>query len=289
MNRWMKIGAATAALALAAGVGVAGSAWAGDDPAAQPPPTPGASTSAAEAAPDATKILGGGTSEATFVPISTCRIVDTRLAGGKITPAEGSRVFDVSGSGATFAAQGGTAGGCGIPGWSTAIEVTITAVDAQSGFLRAWPANGSQPSGTFMNYDDAFNVSNTGAVGINGCTSICLINTDLRVRTYGNPTHVVIDVNGYYIRPMAAVVASDGNLIDSNRASDANRLAQGQYEVIFDRDISDCVYTASAANVSSGTEVVVDPRAGTPNAVFVKTANSAGTAIDAKFFVEVVC
>lgn len=284
MNRWMKIGAVTAALLIAGGAGATGAAFAGNDEGAQPP-SPGVDTSGASAG----KILGGGTNETTFVPISPCRIIDTRNAGGKLTPAEGSRVFDVAGSGASFAAQGGKANGCGIPTGATAIETTITAVDAQSGFLRVWPANTSAPNATFMNYDDAFNVSNTGAVGINGCPVVCLINTDLRIRAFGNPTHVVVDVNGYYIRQMGAVVAGDGTLNDSNRANDANKLATGQYEVIFDRDVSDCVYTASPSNGSSATAAVVDPRSGNPNGVFVYLTNDAGSTVDAQFYVDVTC
>lgn len=283
MNRWMKIGAASAALLLAGAAGATGSAFAGGGD--QPPPTasPDASPSSAP------KILGGGTNEATFVPISPCRIVDTRLAGGKLTPAEGSRVYDVAGTGATFAAQGGKANGCGIPTGATAIETTITAVEAQSGFLRVWPANTAAPNATFMNYDDAFNVSNTGAVGINGCTGICLINTDLRVRAFGNATHVVIDVNGYYIRQMGANIASDGSIIDSNRTASAARLFAGEYEVVFDRDITDCVYTASPANSGTGFTAVVDPRSGKANAVYVAIMNQAGAEVDSEFFVDVTC
>lgn len=289
MKRWMKIGAATAALALAAGVGVAGSAWAGDDPAAQPPPTPSSAPDPGAAPAGDARILGGGTSEATFVPISPCRIIDTRVAGGKLTPAEGSRVFDVAGTGATFAAQGGKEGGCGIPGWATAIETTITAVEAQSGFLRAWPANTPAPNATFLNYDDAFNVSNTGAVGINGCTGICLINTDLRLRAFGNPTHVVVDVNGYYIRPMGAIVNSNGTINDSNRTTGSEKLGVGTYEVTFDRDVRDCVITATASNTTGANYAVVDPRASEANAVYVRVVNAAGNEVDSKFFVEVIC
>lgn len=284
MNRWMKIGAVSAALLFAGAAGATGAAFAGEDPGAQPP-SPGVDTSGESAG----KILGGGKNETTFVAISPCRIIDTREAGGKLVPAAGSRVFDVAGSGATFAAQGGTAGGCGIPTGATAIEATFTAVEAQSGFLRVWPANTSAPNATFMNYDDAFNVSNTGAVGINGCTGICLINTDLRIRAFGNPTHVVVDVNGYYTRQMGAIVAGDGTLTDSNRASDANKLATGQYEVIFDRDITDCVFTASPANISTATSAVVDPRSGNVNGVFVATKNDAGSYVDARFYVDVTC
>src|SRR5690606_6938747 len=104
----------------------------------------------------------------------------------------------VRGAGPEFAAQGGRAGGCDIPASATLVELTITAVDARSGFLRVWPAGASMPNATFLNYDDAFNVSTTGAVtlcrpGAVGCTD----GNDLAVRAFGNRTHLVIDVQAY--------------------------------------------------------------------------------------------
>ena len=57
------------------------------------------------------------------------------------------------GGGTAFAAQGGTSGGCGIPLGASLVEVTVTAVDAGSGFLRAWPAGKAMPNATFLNYD----------------------------------------------------------------------------------------------------------------------------------------
>ena len=49
---------------------------------------------------------------------------------------------------------------------ATAIEASVTAVDAQNGFLRMRPAGRSQPNATFMSYDEAFNVSNTEATSL---------------------------------------------------------------------------------------------------------------------------
>ena len=110
-----------AALVVVAGsAGVAGGAWAGDG---SPPPASGA-----VGGPDADNrdLLGGGANEDLFVPITPCRIIDTREAGGKLSAVTGSRVFDVAGSGPTFAAQGGKAGGCGIgEGATTVPPVTI--------------------------------------------------------------------------------------------------------------------------------------------------------------------
>jgi hypothetical protein len=57
-----------------------------------------------------------------------CRIIDTRLAGGRLTAV---RSFRVAGT-TLFAEQGGNAGGCGIPaGPAIAAMINFVAVNAQ--------------------------------------------------------------------------------------------------------------------------------------------------------------
>ena len=151
MKAWQKAVTVVAAIVLSATVGgVAASAINDPSPAG---PAPAGDT----------KILGNGLSENKYVPIIPCRILDTRKGYGKL-PKAGLKTIDVRGNETTFTTQGGNPGGCGIPASATAIEATITAIDSGSGFLRAWPANLVQPNATFLNYDSAFNISNTGTV-----------------------------------------------------------------------------------------------------------------------------
>jgi hypothetical protein len=60
------------------------------------------------------------------------------------------------------------------------------------------------------------------------------------------------------------------------------------YEVNFDRDVSDCAYNATP--VSGALDVLVQPRTGVPNGVYVllSTANS-GTPSDGAFYLTVTC
>src|SRR5688500_9966040 len=55
-----------------------------------------------------------------LITVNPCVIFDTRPAQGGTGAfaAEEERSFSIAGSTADFAAQGGTAGGCGVPGWS---------------------------------------------------------------------------------------------------------------------------------------------------------------------------
>jgi alpha-tubulin suppressor-like RCC1 family protein len=133
-------------------------------------------------------------SGSTFVPITPCRIVDTRNGGGPLD-ASALRTWQVAGSGAGFAGQGGRTGGCGIPADALAVEATITATAPErAGFLRAWPATSSAPLATFLNYPARHSTTNTGAIAIAVDPSAA----DLTLRALNGRTHVVIDVQGYY-------------------------------------------------------------------------------------------
>lgn len=286
MRGWKKGAAIAAAVVVAAGIGATGAAWAGgglgED--GQPP--------ASEVQANApTRAASGGHYEDTFVPVTPCRVVDTRDAVAGKLQVGGARDVIVRGGGAAFAKQGGKAGGCGIPTSARAVEVTITAVESGSGFLRVWPSDLTQPNATFLNYDDAFNVSNTGTVALCG-TSAPLCATDLDVRAYGTATHVVMDVAGYYVAPMIANVRASGVVESASRLTNVIAFGGGAYEVEFDRDVSECTYTATIDNYDGspgGGMIAVDPRSGNAKAVYVQTKNTAGTNTNEPFFLEVTC
>jgi hypothetical protein len=68
----------------------------------------------------------------------------------------------------------------------------------------------------------------------------------------------------------------------------------GQFEVIFDRDISSCAYLASIGLAGNNATppagfVGTTGRQNKPNGIFVTTYNSAGTLTAESFFVQVVC
>jgi len=130
-----------------------------------------------------------------YVPLAVpCRVVDTRVVGGVIA-AGGSRAFQVAGTGVNFVAQGGTAGGCGIPAGVTAAEVTVTAISPSgSGYLRVAPNDGSNPTATFLSYSSGIGIANTGTVTMSAAGDL----KDLLVRNFVGATQLVIDVQGYF-------------------------------------------------------------------------------------------
>ncbi len=81
-----------------------------------------------------------------FVPVTPCRIVDTRNAngafGGPELAAGSTRNFNIPG------------GGCGIPITAVAYSLNVTVVPAGPlGYLTVWPQGGSKPIVSTLNSD----------------------------------------------------------------------------------------------------------------------------------------
>ena len=279
MKVWKKAAAIAAAIALSASIGaVAASAIGSQDP--------------GPAAGD-TRLLGNGISENKYVPIIPCRILDTRKGYGKFGETT-QKAIDVRGSDTTFTTQGGNPGGCGIPNSATAIEATITAVNADDGgYLRAWPANLVEPNATFLNYTPSFNVGNTGTITLCGANGLsCNANQDLNLKTNFGATHLVIDIAGYYQQPMSANVTSAGAISRQSRATSAQRDGTGVYRVFFDRNISKCTYFGGTATADAGLQsgfVSITNLSSSDFGVSVLTYNVDGVLTDKGFQVEVIC
>jgi subtilisin family serine protease len=131
----------------------------------------------------------------TFTPVTPCRIVDTRIAGGVIPPG-GLRSYDVYGDGATIGSQGGNPAGCFSPqGEPRAVHLNVASVPvAGQGNLRLFPFNTPTPNASVVNYrTSAQNISN--AVTVKMCFQCT---KDVNVQSFAGTTHVVIDVLGYY-------------------------------------------------------------------------------------------
>jgi hypothetical protein len=145
-----------------------------------------------------------------FVATSPCRLLDTRPANGGdgILTSGATYSFDVVGATRDLSGQGGSAGGCGIPGYAagkpqaSAVAVNLTAIDPSGkGNLRAWPGDGAEPLASVIN----FNVF--GAAGTNLANMIILPlaadaveGADLTVKASFANVHLVADAVGYFTR-----------------------------------------------------------------------------------------
>ena len=276
MQSWKRFGFVAVAAVFAITGGVAWAKATGSGPPVRPGPMPVSNPEPED--------IGGGITESKSVAIAPCRIVDTRLAGG-VVAAGSTRTFAVRGSGAKFAAQGGKANGCGVAGAATSVEATITAVGPTgAGFLRAWPTNQSEPTATFLNYSGP-NISSTGNLAV--CNSLCS-GGDLKVQAASHATHVVIDVVGYSVKPLAARIASDGSIVLASRVASVTHDNVGNYHVTFDRNIEKCVPTATVWNTGRVTALIIGA-VGARLDLYIEDTASPYPGIDAGFSVVEDC
>ncbi|MDA8105303.1 MAG: hypothetical protein M0Z71_07940 [Nitrospiraceae bacterium] len=204
--------------------------------------------------------LGDSSADLLFTPVAPCRIVDTRVAGGRID-AGTQRNFYVVGAAANFASQGGTAGGCGIPAGATAVMINYVAVGpAGPGDLRAWPYGSTMPNSSVINYAAYAGLNLANGLVQPICDSTATTCTsDLTVQADVSSTHLVADVMGYYQKYPGVNVA--GGLAADARlkvvTGDIVSTAQGNGLIMKASDGANCfritVNNAGALSTSSVT------------------------------------
>jgi hypothetical protein len=152
-----------------------------------------------------------GADNLVFNSVTPCRLIDTRLsAAGPLAAAE-TRTFHVVGSASDFVAQGGKAGGCGLPGFAgpgqpqvQAAFINIVAVSpAGAGNLRGWASDGPAPLASILNYAKVSDETLVGmhqniANGIGLPVRQDLEGNDISIKASVSGTHVVADVVGYW-------------------------------------------------------------------------------------------
>jgi len=118
-----------------------------------------------------------------FYPVTPCRVADTRNAngpfGGPEMAAGATRSFTIPAS------------ACSIPATAAAYSMNVTVVpDGVLSYLTAWPTGSSAPLVSTLNSFDGAVVANAAIVpaGIGGAISLFVT----------NPTHVILDINGYF-------------------------------------------------------------------------------------------
>lgn len=118
-----------------------------------------------------------------FYPVAPCRVADTRGAGGPFGGPEmgatETRSFSIP------------SGGCNIPQTAAAYSLNVTVVPgAVLSYLTAWPTGSPRPFVSTLNSFDGAIVANAAIVpaGANGAISVYVT----------NPTHVILDINGYF-------------------------------------------------------------------------------------------
>lgn len=119
-----------------------------------------------------------------FVPVTPCRVVDTRGADG---PFGGP--FLAAGSSRSFAIPSGS---CGIPGSAAAYALNVTVIPHGTlGYITVWPTGEAQPYVSNLNSWDGRVKANATIVpaGTSGAVSIFATNN----------TDIILDVSGYFV------------------------------------------------------------------------------------------
>jgi hypothetical protein len=121
-----------------------------------------------------------------FIPITPCRVADTR--GNGFTGAYGPPSIG-AGTQRSFT----IAGQCGIPAAAAAVSFNFTALNVSAaGDLRVFPAGGAVPTVSTLNYNASTpNIANAAVVPLGTGGAI-------RVQADATTIDLIIDVNGYY-------------------------------------------------------------------------------------------
>lgn len=189
------------------------------------------------------KVFGDTDKDLIFVPVTPCRLFDTRLAGGAIA-ANTVRGFDVTAV-SDYSFQGGSntnCGGVGAAGSFAAAAINFTVVTpSAAGYITAYPVNTAQPLAATVNYTAGDIRGNYAVVKLDQGAAA----NELNVYTFAQ-THLVGDIVGYYINPGPLVfecVETATTSVSINANATANAVAPA------------CAagYTQTATNCQSST------------------------------------
>lgn len=181
-SRWAAVGAAVAVTLGAGGIGLVRAATPESDP-------------------------------SVFVPITNCRLVDTRAeaeynVGPFDTPVGADSEITLSGHGET--------GDCTIPDTATALQLNVTAVrQSENTFLTVWPADAERPDASNLN--PIFEPEPAYNPAYNAVTTRLSPTGEFKVYNLNGQVDVVADVTGYFVAadsisgPSAAAAATDGD------------------------------------------------------------------------------
>jgi hypothetical protein len=166
--------------------------------------------------------LASATSDLVFVPITPCRIVDTRNTGSPVVAGTPVKFFFFGDTGVfTFSTQGGVAGtavaacagtvltaGGGTLGSvapaAAAATVTVVGATAAGNFV-VWGGSAPIPNSSVLNWTAGQTLANTTVIPSGGRTGG---NKDFAV-LYNGPSgqaHLIVDVVGYYIENTATAL-----------------------------------------------------------------------------------
>lgn len=168
--------------------------------------------------------LAAGDPELVFVPSAPCRVSDSRLWSlGAMPPFRSRQIFGWSaGAGFNYNEQGGTgtagSGDCSATVFASATPplaamVTVVAIaGAAPGNFRAWNGNTTLPAASMINFTAGQVIANTTVIPMlrSGAAHALSDNAKRDFAIFNDspqPSHVIADVVGYFIKPLTYALA----------------------------------------------------------------------------------
>jgi len=177
----------------------------------------GSSAVPAAMSEDSTNAIGDADRDLVYVPVTPCRVFDTRLAGGRI-PASGTRSFEIAAA-TDYTAQGGSATNCNVGNvgaiGSAVINFTVVSPSI-AGFVTAFEFGGAQPLAATVNYVAGDIRGNLAIVPLDSNSA----GNDISVFTFAE-THLVGDIVGYFIAPQATALQCTSTFVTESVPANA--------------------------------------------------------------------
>ncbi len=272
-----------------AGIALAGAALllagtAGANAAGGPQPGSGQGKARVAAAALANPVTTPG-SEVKFIAVLPCRILDTRNTSKALTSTE--RVFSAV---KPYSAQGGRGAGCGIPANAVALQLNLGAISqgGAAGWVKGWSTGDLEPNASLVNYDPSGPVANMVVLPLSGVATFSL--------KTNRTAQVFADVAGYYVKPLYATIDAEDGLTASvyfgisSGLVGVTRVGVGNYELTFDRNVSNCVPAATDLLFDGARTISADAAFSGDSVVAVSVKNSStGAPEDTVFNLSLTC
>jgi hypothetical protein len=250
---------------------------------------------------------------AVFVPITPCRVMDTRPAPETV----GSRAAPLGAHDTHTITVVGASGNCNVPTEATGVVMNVTAVGpTQPSFLTVFPFGATRPLASNLNFvAGQAPTPNAVTVDVPATGQVSFYNHEGTV-------NVIADIVGYYadhnhddryytkdeldayadevaLTNMFAVVNVDGSLRRGTPGTSSSQFPggfTGDYRVFFPRSVAECAWVASVSASADGNNpfdgqigVTTLAGAGNANGLYVQGGNSTGAAAEIPFTVIVSC
>ncbi len=224
----------------------------------------------------------GPQSDLKFVPIDPVRAFDSRVAAyaasGILAP-NASKVVSVK-DGHDFFGNVTTADAVPAHALAVAYNITITGPTGPN-FVSVTPGDATSLTTSAINFNGTSDLANAGIVNIDSARQLKVWNG-----IESGSTHIIIDITGYFVEPMFAVVSSGGSIIEAARVDSVTRDATGEYTVDFDEPVVDCAFAATLELSSPGFITAV---LNTSDTVTVRSFDAASTPTDSPFDLIATC